>query len=209
LLESLQEKYPLVPNLIVDEGEELVIDPTGAGGNPIVEYEEHEGSDRPKKTDPGGSESKLRLFVSHGGFDDLVPANAPFVVQANLSLNAAGIHKFPFEENAPANNTFELLGFATKLNTGSGVDISYDGLRLWKNNEPLLAEDEAYLFPDHFPYNAESVIMPLHLLFNSIMFVPNDKLTFEFRGANAHQTDPERAYMMVTFFFIERIGGAA
>ena len=186
LIEVARKALPILPFWGVAPGEKLVLSNGLATGVGYVFYEHYTEGDVPKKADPGGSKGPDRLIVSHGKFEGSITASVTEEKIAVTSLNPTGLPDFPFGQQVPSNETWELIGFATTKGAGSHADISYPGIRIWKRNQSILALDEAWTDPNIFPYNRDNVDVPYFTFPEPFQFLGNEEQKIEFQIANAN-----------------------
>ncbi len=200
LIETLRKRFPELPEYKVSEGEKLVLTSDGSAGVGYIFFQQLGAEQIPRKEDPGGSRGKDRLFVSHGQINQNVAATTTEDIVAAVSLNPTGLPDFPFGALVPAFETFELMGFSVSTGAASGANITFDGLKLWKRNESILARDEQFVEPSIFPYNKDDIDKPMFRFPVKYVFGGNEELKVEARITNAAGA-PELAEIFFTFFF--------
>jgi len=201
-LQYLRMRYPDVPTFKVSEGEVLTVTNGGNSGTAYVLYKELRGDQIPEKSAPGGSDSKIRLTATTGKISETVTAGATEIVTFETSFNPAGFTKFPWESNVPAKRRYHLIAMSTSLGSGAGADISYLGIRLWKEEEAILSPDEAFISPNLFKYMQSGTQYLPHIFPRPITFEPNEPLVVEGKFSNAGTAD-ETAEAYCTLYFIE------
>jgi len=185
LFAEILKYFPDIPLYKVSAGEKLVISSGGAAGVANVFYRQLSGAEIPPKTAAGASEGASRLYISHGKTLQNVGIGLTADLILATPLNPVGTVNFPFNEVVPIKSEFDLLGFATSKGAGSGANISYDGLRLWKLQESLLARDQAFITPTLYPYPTDNIDQPLFLFPKRITFAGNEEFKIETRVTNA------------------------
>jgi len=203
LFETIRKIHPDVPLLKVSEGETLIVSSAKAAGTAYVRYKEFKADQIPKKTDPGGSESDIRLVVFHNKAEWDVAAGATEVHLVDKNLNPSGYPSWVGEEKGPVGFEYHVLGFATSKGAGSGPNISYKGVRMIKMNEFFLAPDEAFVDPEVFPYNRDDINKPMFLFPKPIVFKAGETFKVEVQAYNAGTTD-ETAQIFITYFVLQK-----
>jgi len=203
LLSRIKSVFPDVPTYKVSSGERLVLTSDGAAGVGYVFYRELGEGDIPKPEQPGGSNSKVRLTVSHGRAFQTDVAVGTFPIRALLSLNPAGQSAFPFGVNVPNNQEMSLLGFAVALGSNSEADVTLTGIRFWKEQSSILARDEAWADPALFPYPIDTAVRPHFLFPKPIVFKPNEEFLVEAQVVNGG-AGVEDAEVIFSFFFLQK-----
>jgi len=204
LMRMLQQKFPEVPTYKVCPGEKLVLTSGGKAGTGYLFYCRMMEDQLFTKDMPGASEGTPRLVISHGKAEWSVEAGATEDHDVDINLNPAGLTGFPYVERVPAGKNYDLLGFATRLGAGSGADISYEGIRMWKKEEAILSPDEAFVTPKLYPYNVDTAALPAFLLPEKLTFVPEEAFKMEVRAKNAG-TAAQTAQIFLTTFWLETV----
>jgi len=202
LLKTLQAKYPDVPTWKVAPGEKLVISSGGATVNGNIYYRQLSADQAPSKTDPGGSQGPRRLFISHGKAEWTVPAGQTKVQRVNINLNPTPLRGFPWVEDVPAEKVYKILGLCTRRGDGSGANITYDGIRMWHKDISILAPEEEFLSPSHFPYPISGSDRDYFLFPKFILCKANEEVKIEVKASNAGAAD-ETAQIFVTLLILE------
>lgn len=203
LIPTIVDKFPQVPLYKVSAGETLIITSGGAAGVAYVIYRQLSGAEIPAKSAVGASEGSSRLFISHGSITHAVGIGATEDFLVNVNLNPVGLTGFPFGELVPVNIEFDLLGLATNLGAASGAGILYDGFRIWKAQESILREDQAFVDPLLYPYNSDAVDQPIFTLPKALTFIANEELKIEAR-ATGTGVGIENAVINFTVIFLMR-----
>jgi hypothetical protein len=203
LLSTLLKKFPALPMYKVSSGERLVISSGGAAGVAKVFYRQFSGAEIPAKTVDGASEGPSRLFFSHGKSEVTVGIGATVDVIANIELNPVGVPGFPFAELVPVNTEFDLLGFCCQLGAGSGANVTFDGLRLWKLQESILVRDQGFIIPGLYPYSRDNVDKPMFTLPTPLTFLGQEEFKVEVRTTNAG-AGAQLSQIFFTFAFLMR-----
>jgi hypothetical protein len=203
LLSTLLKKFPALPMYKVSSGERLVVSSGGAAGVCHLLYRQFAGAEISAKTVDGASEGAQRLYFSHGKSEVTVGIGATVDVIAATELNPVGLPGFPFGELVPVNTEFDLLGFCCSLGGGSGANVTFDGLRLWKLQESILVRDQGFVIPGLYPYNRDNVDKPMFMLPTPLNFVGQEELKVEVRTTNAGAA-PQVSQIFFTFAFLMR-----
>ena len=172
-----------IPTFKVAAGEKLVLSSTEDTGTAYIVYKKWTEGQGPKKTDPGGSESKTRLFFLNGQTTETITAGATEVFEMKTSVNPAGQPKFPFEANVPVGWTFDVLALCTRQTDVTAV--TYDGIRWWKEESSLLGLADEFAEPDLFPYQDGVDNMNINWFDEPIRFEENEESYFEVEVANS------------------------
>lgn len=181
----LRQKYPDVPLLKVSEGEKFVITTTAATGTVRVHYVQLIGADIPSPIEEGGSLSSVKLFLSHSKKNLSISASSQEINELDVAVNPAGMFEFPFGKAAPANYTFELLGFAIGV-ANKHADITIDGFRLWHIDKAILGRDEAFIKYESFPYLPNNADNRLFLMSDKEIIAAGDELKTEIQASNVN-----------------------
>lgn len=186
-----------VPTFKVAAGEKIVLSSTTSDGTAYIIYKKWTEGQGPKKTDPGGSESKTRLFFLNGRTTEEIAAVSTESFEIVNSVNPAGQPKFPFEANVPVGWTFDVLAICTRKNDGSGADITYTGIRWWKEESSLLGLADEFAEPTLFPYQEGVANWDINWFDDPIRFDENEESFLEVQAANGHATNAEDAIIDV------------
>jgi len=184
LLRTIRKKFPDVPTPKICAGELMILSSYGAAGNGYVEYRHFMPDQIPAKDTPGASESLDRLLIFPNRATVSVAAGATQVITAGTSLAPRGFPSWVYPERVPAGVNYDLLGFATNLDDASGANIRYTNFRIWKGEKAILSPQEAFIPPTLFPYNDNTVVMPLTLFDNPITFITGENLRTDHEVSN-------------------------
>jgi len=178
--EYLRKKGFDIPRMIIAEGQTLSISAFGgATGDVSVIMIEHYGDSLPKNTDKGGSMSGYKLLISYGYQSYLITGSSTEIHRVTEDVNPAGYPLFPFTGAVLPKQRFQMLGLVTFLAGSSGSHIVYNGLRLWKQNQSVLAPAEAFLAPELFPATDEATNMAITVFEKPIVFDVNESALFD------------------------------
>ena len=166
-----------IPTFKVAAGEKIVLSSTTNDGTAYIVYKKWTDGQGPKKTDPGGSESKVRLFFLNGRTTGNIAADSTESFEIVNSVNPAGQPKFPFEANVPVGWTFDVLAICTLLY--SGTDCTLTGIRWWKEESSLLGLADEFAEPMLFPYQNGVGNMDINWFDDPIRFDENEESYFE------------------------------
>jgi len=202
LIPYLREKFPDVPTPKVCPGEKIVISSGGAAGKAYLRYVHLLGGQVPADTDPGASRGITRLQLFHQAATWTIPAGATQERTVDINKNPSGFAAWVYPGEVPDGVDYQLLGSCTSKGAGSGPNISYDGIRMWKGEKAFLQKDQAYTDPNLFPYNVDTVRRPPFLLPEALTFVPSEKLKIEVKATNTGTTD-ETAEIFVTLIVLQ------
>ena len=198
LFAKIREKYPEVPLFRVSEGEKLIITANEGTIKCLVRYAHLTGADIPKSSEPGGTLSDNRLFLSSGSKSGTTSGTVSEYVVDLVSINPKGLIDFPFLEKVPSGYRMELLGFCIGKDATS-TTITIEGLRLWFKDESILKPEQAYLGADLFKYISESGQLKPFLFDSPISMVAGDKLEAEVQIIDTANPTDYTIYM--TFIF--------
>ncbi len=204
LLTNLRSAFPNVPTYKVAAGEKFVLTSAGAAGVAHIFYRELVGDQIPKNVAPGGSNSRERLFVSHGKIEASVGIGLTVTLSVPVNLNPVGILTWPFTGVVPANQSMEVLAIMTRKGAGSGANIAYNGFRLWKLNSAILSPSEAFVDPAVFPYPSDGVVQPGRFFPKPWIFKGNEDMRIEANVTNSGG-GAETAQIFFTFFILQKI----
>jgi len=203
LFKTIRQKYPDVPTLKVSEGQTLTVSNGKVAGNAYVIYRHLTGGDVPPKDAPGASDNPTRLLIFHNKAEASIDAGATVTLEVDTSLSPSGFPDFASGDKVPSGYVYELLGFCTRLGAGSGADITYNGIRLWKGEEALLSPNQNFVNPDLFPYNTNNVNKPMFLLPKKIVFEPGESYKAEVQVTNSGSA-AETAVVYLTLFVLRK-----
>lgn len=178
LISAIREKYPEVPLFKICEGEKLSISRLSASTKCLVRYVHLTGADAPKPTEAGATLSDNRLLLSSGVETYSVPVGTIDYLKTLVSINPAGIIKFPFGTKVPSGYELDLLGFCVGLGVLTGTE-SITGIRLWYRDESILKPNQAYQGIDLFGYLGSSGQLKPFLFDAPIKLVAGDELKLE------------------------------
>jgi len=183
---QLRQQYGnFIPYMIIGEGETMSISTTNPVGRVQVLMREHMTDNLPKNSDKGGSLSGVKTYATRGMQIVTVGAGLTVDARLNTSLVPAGYTRFPFEQYVLPNETISILGLAIVLGSGSGANITLDGVRLWRLNQSILAPNEAFVPVDNFPPMSIAEDRRLTLFDQPVVYDINESGIFEIQVTNA------------------------
>lgn len=202
LYSILREKYPDVPLLRITEGEKFVITSGGVAGTARIHYVQLTGDLIPSPVEPGGSLALEKLFISHSKKNLTITLSGTDIETLDVSVNPAGMFTFPFDAEAPANYTFELIGMLLGV-MNKHVDITIDGVRIWHMDKAILARDESFVPIESFPYLIPTENKRIFLFSDKIIIRAGDELKTEIQASNVNIAD-QTVDMYCTYIFLQK-----
>ena len=202
LFEQLRAKYPDVPLLKVSEGENLVISLGGVAGTVRISYTQVTGELIPKPTDPGGSLSRDKLFISHSKKTLTITEEDTDIEELDTPDNPAGMFSFPFGIEAPANYEFELLAIAFGV-ANKHADITIDGFRVWHGDKTIFSRDGGFIPIESFPYMPNDKDNKLWLTTEKEVVFAGDELKTEIQASNVNVAE-QTVDVYCTMIFLQK-----
>lgn len=200
--ETIRAKYPQVPRMIVGEGEKMVItNRTNQLGLVWVWYIEHKGPEKPKNTDLGGSQNPTRYYAICGVSGVAVPNGVTLISTITTPSMPPGYGSFPFTGVVPANTKYTILGMVVGFEKPAAPHCTLLGVRLWRNNQSLLAKNEAFALPTFFPPQNITTKIRNYYFEQPIVFDVNETASVECQVQNTH-SGPETPIVHVVFLTI-------
>lgn len=205
LFPFVRDKYPDFPRLVVAQGETLDIIPRVAGAPCWVDvwYIRHYGDALPVNTQPGGSQSKNRPFISWAEQLVTVPASTTQINKITTYLTPAGYPNFPFEGIVLPGTIYKMIGLAGKIDVTAAPNTTVEGLRLWKLNESILHVDEGFVPFAQFPMLETGADKSLYLFEQPIVFSVNETAIWEVKAKNVALVAESYLVDLVPVFILE------
>jgi len=185
--EQLKMRFPAIPSIIGGADEEITFERVNTAGacTVYVWYEELDGADIPNPTEPGGSLNDERITVQYGRQTFSIAAGATETERATTAVMPSGFRGFPFTEVVPSNRRMDLLGIATPVDLTSAPNTVCNGVRVWKEEQSILANDEDFCPVEVFPVTDGTTDQRLALFKTPIPFMPNDEMKIEYNFTNS------------------------
>lgn len=205
LLEQLNARFPGLPQIIAGSDEAITFERrnTASACTVYVWYEELDGQDIPDPTAPGGSLNDERIIIQHCYQSFTVGIGATSIVRMSNNNMPSGFRSFPFAEVVPSNRTMNLLGICSGADLSGGGDITVNGIRIWREEQSILSDEESFCPHEVFPYTLSTGDKRLGLMREPIPFIPNDEMKVEYSLTNAGVA-AEDALMFTSLIFHQK-----
>jgi hypothetical protein len=185
--EQLREKFPEVSLLRVCPGEQLTIARASTAGacTLYMWFRELEAPDVLSPDDPGGSNNPMRLYNNYVRVAPTVAAGATVIVEVDTSLSPSGYLDFPVRELVMAGYNYEFLGLAISYDAGGSPNTTCNGVRIWHQDESILAPNETFAPIDTYPIQGIALDKRLFLLPERRVWLENELMKIEYSFTNA------------------------
>lgn len=185
--EQLQARFEDVPRILVCPGEKLSLykGVAAATSDLWIWFRETEAPDLYTPDMAGGSQNPIRIFIAYFSHFPSIAAGATEIELMDTSRTPPGFRDFPINELVHAGYEYDLLGLAMGCDLSGAPNTTWDGVRIWHEDESILGIDEDFVSPTFFPSQDDGTDSRIFLLPEPRTFMSNQICKVEMQYTNS------------------------